>query len=218
MAKEKKKQYCKRGHDVFVTGRDKTGHCILCDQMIKLEYKQNHLEEIRAYKKEYNKLHYPEHKIYVQQYDKENHDQLIVSRRLRENECRDVINAKVRKYKRQRSLTDMQFKITNLLRLRQSHALKGVAKQSSAIRDLGCTVAEAKQYIESKFLPGMTWGNWGKVWQLDHIIPFCSLDLSIKENQLKVCHYTNLQPLTIEDHQQKTKEDFKNVFVSRRSL
>ena len=59
---------------------------------------------------------------------------------------------------------------------------------------MGCTPEELKRYLESKWLPGMTWKNHSlKGWHIDHIIP---LDKAKNENDLKrLYHYTNLQPL-----------------------
>ena len=70
--------------------------------------------------------------------------------------------------------------------------------------DLGCTIPELKQYLESKFQEGMTWENWGvHGWHIDHIIPLSSFDLTCREQFLKVCHYTNLQPLWAKDNLSK---------------
>ncbi|MCI4437669.1 MAG: hypothetical protein JHC33_12755, partial [Ignisphaera sp.] len=68
-------------------------------------------------------------------------------------------------------------------------------KNTKSIKLLGCDVSFLKLYIESKFLPTMTWENYGKYWHIDHIIPCASFDLSIEEEQKKCFHYTNLQPL-----------------------
>jgi hypothetical protein len=39
----------------------------------------------------------------------------------------------------------------------------------------------------------MNWENYGKIWDIDHIIPLAS---AINEQEvLKLNHYTNLQPL-----------------------
>ena len=52
-----------------------------------------------------------------------------------------------------------------------------------------------KSHIESKFKDGMTWGNYGEKWELDHIFPISKVDLTNKDQFLKVYHYTNIQPL-----------------------
>ena len=40
---------------------------------------------------------------------------------------------------------------------------------------IGCTWNQAHQHIEKQFKSGMTWDNHGKVWHVDHIIPYHSL-------------------------------------------
>jgi hypothetical protein len=63
---------------------------------------------------------------------------------------------------------------------------------------------QLKQYIETLFKPGMTWGNHGNFgWHLDHIIPCSSFDLTDVEQQKKCFHYTNLQPLWAKDNIKK---------------
>lgn len=59
---------------------------------------------------------------------------------------------------------------------------------------LGCTATELVVYIESLFLPGMTWDNRNE-WSIDHVRPLASFDLTDPEQQRQACHYTNLQPL-----------------------
>lgn len=92
--------------------------------------------------------------------------------------------------------TDIQFKLSRYLRRRLYDALNKGYKSGSSVSDLGCSVLELKVYIESKFQDGMTWSNWGqkgKVWHIDHIIPLASFDLTNREQLLKAVHYTNLQ-------------------------
>lgn len=59
---------------------------------------------------------------------------------------------------------------------------------------LGCSVPELRQYLESRFKPGMNWGNYGQ-WHIDHVKPCAVFDMSKPEEQRACFHYTNLQPL-----------------------
>jgi len=69
---------------------------------------------------------------------------------------------------------------------------------------LGCDRAFFKQHIESLFLNGMNWNNYGNVWNLDHIIPISSFDLSDEEQKLIACNYKNVQPLFCTDNFSKS--------------
>lgn len=59
------------------------------------------------------------------------------------------------------------------------------------------------EYMEKRLRSGMTKKNYGK-WQVDHIRPCATFDLSISEEQMRCFHYTNLQPLWAEDNQKKS--------------
>ena len=41
----------------------------------------------------------------------------------------------------------------------------------------------------------MNWSNHGTIWEIDHIIPCDSFDLTKLEEQEKCFHFSNLQPL-----------------------
>jgi hypothetical protein len=114
-------------------------------------------------------------------------------------------------YKRQRERenSDVLFKLKRRLRHRLYMALKRNHKSGSAIKDLGCSINEFKNYLELKFKPNMTWDNYGKEWEIDHVMPLYKFDLTVKEELLLACHYTNLQPLWKKDHFVKSAQDLK---------
>jgi hypothetical protein len=69
---------------------------------------------------------------------------------------------------------------------------------------IGCSPEKLVLYLESKWTEGMSWDNYGvHGWHIDHIKPCASFDLSIKEEQQKCFHYTNLQPLWAMDNYKK---------------
>lgn len=111
---------------------------------------------------------------------------------------------RLREYERRKRLTDMKFVLRNRLKARIHKALKtaGVQKTIGTNTLLGCTKEFFKQWIESKFLPGMSWHNRGS-WHIDHIIPVTAGDLADESWQRRVCHYTNLRPLWAEENIRK---------------
>lgn len=103
---------------------------------------------------------------------------------------------------RQRYLDDINYKLATNLRCRLYSILKSNAKIGSAVKNLGCSIEFLKQYLESKFQEGMSWENYGN-WHIDHILPLSKFDLTNREQFLKVCNYTNLQPLWAIDNIKK---------------
>lgn len=108
-------------------------------------------------------------------------------------------------YFKTRRKFDLQFRIAGNLRNRLRQALNNDAKVGSAVKNLGCTVAQLKVYLESKFQPGMTWDNWSVTgWHIDHIVPLSSFDLTKASEIQKACHYSNLSPLWSIDNIRKS--------------
>ena len=125
---------------------------------------------------------------------------------------RDKVNIRWR----HRMKTDPQFKLGVLLRIRLNEALKNNHKTGSAVKDLGCSIADLKVYLEGLFYPDpvsgtpMTWDNWTKNsagWQIDHIKPMTSFDLTDPAQLKEACHHTNLRPLWHADHILKSIEE-----------
>ena len=60
---------------------------------------------------------------------------------------------------------------------------------------IGCTIEQLRSHLESRFKRGMTWGNHGSHWHIDHIIPMAHFDLTDDSQLLAASHYTNMQPM-----------------------
>ena len=119
------------------------------------------------------------------------------------------ISERKRIYSNNRKKTDIEFKLKCLLRTRLYAVIKDNYKAGSAVDDLGCSSTELKLYLEAKFQEGMNWDNWGKKegqWSIDHIVPLSYFDLTIREQFLKACHYTNLRPMWHIDNLRKTNK------------
>lgn len=96
------------------------------------------------------------------------------------------------------------YKIKKNLRRRLHHALMGESKSAKTVELLGCSIEEFMKYLESKFLPGMNWNNYGLCgWHVDHIIPCSAFDLTKENEQRKCFHHTNTQPLWESDNLKK---------------
>jgi hypothetical protein len=112
----------------------------------------------------------------------------------------------INEHRKERKKIDINFRLSDNLRIRLSNAITRGQKAGSAIRDLGCSVDYFKKYLESKFSTGMSWDNYGwgeNKWNIDHIHPLSKTDLTNRIELLKVCHYTNLQPMWHNENMKK---------------
>ena len=100
--------------------------------------------------------------------------------------------------------TNLKNRITDCLRARIRAVIKNNRKSAHTMKLIGCSIEFFKQHLEKQFTSGMTWDNYGKIgWEVDHMRPCASFDLSNPEEQ-KICfHYTNLQPLWALDNLKK---------------
>lgn len=117
-------------------------------------------------------------------------------------ECQSKYNAATREIRNKKNThrlnTDVDYRLSHLLRGRLRIAIARNYKAGSAVRDLGCSIPEFRLHLESLFQPGMTWGNYGSgsnCWHIDHIVPLANFDLTNRQHLLLACNYMNLQPL-----------------------
>lgn len=100
---------------------------------------------------------------------------------------------------------DPLFRLGTQMRIRISNAIrrcKGSKKAAGLHALLGCSIGDFRAHLESRFQEGMGWHNYGE-WQIDHIKPCASFNLTEPEEQRKCFHYTNCQPLWACDNQRK---------------
>jgi len=132
-------------------------------------------------------------KNYIKQYYQSNREILLEKSKEYQTKNKD----KHAEYIKNRYQTDINFRLRKKLTTTLWNNLKKqkTNKLLSIIPLLGCTVDECKQYLESQFKPEMNWNNHGEIWEIDHIKPCSSFDLTDIEQQKQCFHYTNLQPL-----------------------
>lgn len=92
------------------------------------------------------------------------------------------------------------------------------SKNDTSVDILGMSIEQFHTHIEKQFTKGMTLANYGE-WHLDHIVPISYANN--EEEVLKLCHYSNYQPLWASDNVTKwanfhpvTNLHFKETFES----
>jgi hypothetical protein len=172
--------------------------CKTCKKENNLVNKEYNLE----YQKKYNilnkeklnaqsKKHYTENKQYYIEYNKSRDKELI-----KQYNQTQIQKGYKKEWSKNQYKTNIQFKLSQLLRIRLIDALKGkINKFESTLELLGCSIEELKLYLEQQFKPEMAWENHGEIWEVDHIKACANFDLTDPTQQQKCFHYTNIQPL-----------------------
>lgn len=143
-----------------------------------------------------------EQKLYKKEYNSKNKEKINKQRKEWRNNNRDKENA----YYAQRR-KDPLYRLAHNLRSRLYDFLAGKIKHKNTESLTGCSFEELKKHLESKFKPGMTWDNYGSYWVVDHREPYVSISPDDRIGIERISHYSNLQPLTVEENNSKATED-----------
>lgn len=134
-----------------------------------------------------SKLWYQENKEHRKQYLKEYREKNI-----------DKIREKKRVYEKNKKDSDPLYKLISNFRTAIYQVLKenNVQKNGHYFDVLKYTPEELMSHLESKFIDGMTWDNYGE-WHVDHIKPISSFNINeIGDDEFMECwKLGNLQPL-----------------------
>lgn len=195
---------CRNGH-ICERGVS-TGHCMICNlARVKANYDP-------AKKSKYNKQIYlasPEkYRQRCRDWHARNRERRKEQRRMR-RVADDTVRAKDRNREARYRRFNLQWRIKKALRGRLTRAIKKGYPSGSFVRDLGCSIDELIRYLAVQFTSEMSWDNWTRVWQVDHIKPLRMFDLANRQQFLTACHYTNLQPLLIDKHRKKTASEYR---------
>jgi hypothetical protein len=135
-----------------------------------------------------------EHKDYLKQWMKNNPDKVKAIRK----RAQPRVNAWLRNRRKQNPIVALK----NRIRARIAYCFQklGKVKSPRTIEILGCEWSFLQKHIEKQFKQGMNWGNRGE-WHIDHIIPLASA--KTEQDVIRLCHYSNLQPLWASENQKK---------------
>lgn len=67
-------------------------------------------------------------------------------------------------------------------------------------------------YLEYQFDNNMSWDNYGKYWQIDHVNPICNFNLEDNIEQKQAFNWKNTRPLkTYDNLSRSNKSDFIEI-------
>jgi hypothetical protein len=160
----------------------------------------------RTKRQEYRKQNKEKLSAAGKAYYASNREKVLTSHRRYRQENVDKTRERNREYQRQKWQSDFEYWLKKTVGRRMRDALfcQSAKKQGCTIALIGCSAAVLALRLESMFLLGMSWENYGyHGWHIDHIIPLAKFDLSDSAQQAAAFHYTNLQPLWAKDNLRK---------------
>lgn len=98
---------------------------------------------------------------------------------------------RMKHYRRKRCATDPAFRVMCSLRARVAAVLKGKQRMETSKELLGDGF---KERILEQMRGSMTLDNFGKVWQIDHIVPCAWFNAEDEHERRAAFHWSNLRP------------------------
>ena len=185
--------------------------CDKCKKEREKEYNMIRYQNNKEYYKKKHKEYYSAHKNHIidriREYEKNNADKIkqrskkyyqnnkeaILKRvdnwRINNPEKRREICKRYRQKRNERLKVDNNFraryKIEKFMRDSVLRCFKQIntKKNNKTFNILNYTPEQLKQRLEMNFKPDMNWGNYGKIWNIDHRKPLKMFDLLDKNNE-----------------------------------
>lgn len=183
------------------------------DKVRESQRRQDSKPERKAKKNERHKAKYRQNKAfaearraYVRSYYAENQEyrKKTLERALARQSRPEVKKQRVLRH-RQKYANDPAYRFAWLMRQAVRRAFAGSSKPASTFTLLGVSREDAMRIIESRFVDGMTWENYGD-WHIDHIFPLSAVNVDDPIEKRAVCHIDNLQPMWGPENSRKHKK------------
>ena len=114
-------------------------------------------------------------------------------------EKRALINERRRKHYAEDPIFRLRINLSN----RINDALKSESKSANTEWLIGMPFDQFKDWIETQFEPDMTWDNHGDHWEIDHVRPCASFDLTEEAQQRACFNWSNQRPTRVSENREK---------------
>ena len=156
----------------------------------KAEYQKIYRQENKEEKALYYKKYYLENKEISKKHYQENKEKKAEYQKIYYQENKEKVNEYRFNYVNSHPIRKLRSRLRS--RVGMFFKQKGYKKKNSTEKILGANWKTVEAFMEAKFVDGMNWDNIGE-WHIDHIIPLSYAET--EKETIKLCHYTNLQPL-----------------------
>ena len=138
--------------------------------------------------------------------------------RLSKPENREKRREYLRKYKAKKRLLDPSYKINENYRKRVWKCLNNKSNSSKEL--LGCDINLYFKWITFAMSidKNMNWENYGKYWNIDHVIPISTFDLSDADDAKKAFNWKNTWAIKSGENFSKKNNVIENHIIEQKKL
>lgn len=167
----------------------KCGMCKNCRSIHKKEYRLKNIEKF----KEKDKKHYEKYKEKIRERDNKYYEKNKEKIQAQRKEYRKNNIEKHKAKQKEYYTNNIQKRLGIAYRNRVREKLKS---GKGYIEYLGCSIEHLIKWFEFNFqYNDFTWENYGKIWEIDHVIPCATFNLVEKNNVYKCFNWKNTQPV-----------------------
>ena len=171
------------------------------------EYREKNKEQIKERNKDrkkfYDKKFYDKNKEKLKERSKDYYEK-----------NKEEIRKKQNNYQKNKRKNDIIFKIRSNLRGRLRLCINSYVKKETTNILISCNPDFFIKWIEYQFNTYMSWDNYGKYWQLDHVKPLSLFNLKNKNERIIAMHWSNIRPLESKKNNSKNnKFSFKITYL-----
>jgi len=187
-----------------------SSNCKECDNKCRKNWAENNQDKDREYKRNWDSRNKEKKAEYKREWRKQNRDKDIeYTRRWQSKNPEWAAN-----YIKQRRRNDDEFRLKENLKcsLRKILERTGSKKKSKTFDIMGYDANKLKERLEFQFQEGMSWDNYGEIWEIDHIISIQHF-LNKGETRPNIINaLSNLRPLWVRENRNKGGTFYKDYY------
>jgi len=124
-----------------------------------------------------------------------------------------------REYSKQRRENPEYKLIQNMTsRIYKLTSNKSINKCATTLKLLDCNSIFFIRWISYQFENWMNFDNYGSLWEIDHVTPCVSFDLTKDDEQKRCFNWTNCRPLSDEENESKGDEVIISVINNHNKI
>lgn len=211
---------CDKNKSIINFGKEKTntdGYKNRCKECLNEIANQNRKENLEKYRNQQLEFYY-RHKDEINKKRKDNLYKYAERIKNYNKQYRIDNKEKIQKYNKEylkKILTENpNFKIAQSMRRRIRECVKN--RSESSKKYIGCSINCLTKWIETQFVEGMTWENYGTIWHIDHVTPCSSFDFSIEENIHNCFCWKNVRPSFVVENLTKSNKYDEELIKSHK--